>query len=44
LEVCKTCYIKCKMTNNKCPGCRAIIWKIKKKIFFKLDIFIYKIY
>ena len=25
LEVCKTCYIKCKMTNNKCPGCRAII-------------------
>ena len=25
LEVCKTCYIKCKMNNNKCPGCRAII-------------------
>ena len=25
LEVCKTCYIKCKMGNNKCPGCRAII-------------------
>ena len=25
MEVCKNCYIKCKMTNNKCPGCRAII-------------------
>ena len=25
LEVCKPCYIKCKKTNNKCPGCRAII-------------------
>ena len=25
LEVCKECYIKCKMNNNKCPGCRAII-------------------
>ena len=25
LEVCKDCYIKCKMGNNKCPGCRAII-------------------
>jgi len=25
LEVCKTCYIKCKMENNKCPGCRALI-------------------
>ena len=25
LEVCKDCYIKCKMANNKCPGCRAII-------------------
>ena len=25
LEVCKNCYIKCKMGNNKCPGCRAII-------------------
>jgi len=25
LEVCKNCYIKCKMSNNKCPGCRAII-------------------
>ena len=25
LEVCKECYIKCKMSSNKCPGCRAII-------------------
>jgi hypothetical protein len=25
LEVCKDCYIKCKMSNNKCPGCRAVI-------------------
>ena len=25
LEVCKSCYIKCKMGSNKCPGCRAII-------------------
>ena len=25
LEVCKDCYIKCKMQSNKCPGCRAII-------------------
>lgn len=25
LEVCKDCYIKCKMANDKCPGCRAII-------------------
>ena len=25
LEVCKNCYIMCKMTNEKCPGCRAII-------------------
>ena len=25
LEVCKNCYIKCKMTDNRCPGCRAII-------------------
>ena len=25
LEVCKNCYIKCKMSNNKCPGCRALI-------------------
>ena len=25
LEVCKNCYIKCKMTNDKSPGCRAII-------------------
>lgn len=25
LEVCKECYVKCKMSNNKCPGCRAII-------------------
>lgn len=25
LRVCKECYIKCKSTNNKCPGCRAII-------------------
>ena len=25
LEVCKTCYIKCKMSKNKCPACRAII-------------------
>ena len=25
LEVCKNCYIKCKMSSNKCPGCRAII-------------------
>ena len=25
LEVCKNCYIKCKMGSNKCPGCRAII-------------------
>ena len=25
MEVCKNCYIKCKMSNAKCPGCRAII-------------------
>ena len=25
LEVCKDCYIKCKMGSNKCPGCRANI-------------------
>ena len=25
LQVCKTCYIKCKKSNKKCPGCRAII-------------------
>ena len=25
LEVCKSCYIKCKLSNDKCPGCRAII-------------------
>lgn len=25
LEVCKACYIKCKMGSDKCPGCRAII-------------------
>ena len=25
LEVCKNCFIRCKMTNDKCPGCRAII-------------------
>ena len=25
LEVCKECYIKCKMSNNKCPGCRTLI-------------------
>ena len=25
MEVCKSCYIKCKMSNDKCPGCRAII-------------------
>jgi len=25
LEVCKDCYIKCKMSSNKCPGCRAEI-------------------
>ena len=25
LEVCKDCYIKCKSSSNKCPGCRAII-------------------
>ena len=25
IEVCKNCYIKCKMTNNRCPGCRANI-------------------
>jgi hypothetical protein len=25
LEVCKVCYVKCKMMSNKCPGCRAII-------------------
>ena len=25
LEVCKDCYIKCKMQNNKCPGCRGNI-------------------
>ena len=25
LEVCKDCYIKCKMSNDKCPGCRALI-------------------
>ena len=25
MEVCKNCYIKCKMSNDKCPGCRAII-------------------
>ena len=25
LEVCKSCYIKCKLGSDKCPGCRAII-------------------
>ena len=25
IEVCKNCYIKCKMTNNRCPGCRGAI-------------------
>ena len=25
MEVCKNCYIRCKMSNDKCPGCRAII-------------------
>ena len=25
MEVCKNCYIMCKMTNDKCPGCRAVI-------------------
>ena len=25
LEVCKDCYIKCNMSNDKCPGCRALI-------------------
>ena len=25
LEVCQKCYVKCKLINNKCPGCRAII-------------------
>ena len=25
LEVCKSCYINCKMNSDKCPGCRAII-------------------
>ena len=25
LIVCKECYIKCKMSNDKCPGCRALI-------------------
>ena len=25
LEVCKECYIKCKMSSDKCPGCRAKI-------------------
>ena len=25
IQVCKNCYVKCKMTNNKCPGYRAII-------------------
>ena len=25
LEVCKNCYIKCKIGSDKCPGCRAII-------------------
>ena len=25
IEVCKNCYIKCKMASNKCPGCRALI-------------------
>ena len=25
IEVCKDCYIKCKMGSNKCPGCRALI-------------------
>ena len=24
-EVCKNCYIKIKMTGNKCPGCRGLI-------------------
>ena len=25
IEVCKDCYIKCKMNSDKCPGCRKII-------------------
>lgn len=25
IEACKDCYIKCKMSSDKCPGCRAII-------------------
>lgn len=25
LQVCKECYLKCKINSNKCPGCRAII-------------------
>ena len=25
IEVCKDCYIKCKLNSNKCPGCRAVI-------------------
>ena len=25
LNVCKACYIKCRMMSNKCPGCRAIL-------------------
>ena len=25
IEVCKNCYIKCKTTNDKCPGCRKVI-------------------
>ena len=26
LEVCENCYIKCKKSSNKCPGCRRNIW------------------
>lgn len=25
INVCRECYVQCKMTSNKCPGCRAII-------------------
>ena len=25
LEVCENCYIKCKKSSNKCPGCRRNI-------------------
>ena len=25
MEVCKDCYIKCKLSSDKCPGCRTII-------------------